>query len=79
MLSSISTPLLFGRGGYNGPAQSSSDDEDRRSFANFGRGGYNAPMDCGRGGYNAPVDSGRGGYNRDGDDDEEEDGRGGYN
>ncbi|KAN0102819.1 hypothetical protein V8E51_011132 [Hyaloscypha variabilis] len=49
-------------------------------MAVFGRGGYNAPVDAGRGGYNAPVDAGRGGYNRDGDDDDEaEDGRGGYN
>lgn len=57
-----------GRGGYNGPNTSSSDEEDSRSCPNFGRGGYNAPL----------VNMGRGGYNR-GDDDEEEDGRGGYN
>lgn len=54
------------------------------SMAVFGRGGYNAPVDSGRGGYNAPVDAGRGGYNAPlkrgpDDDDEAEDGRGGYN
>ncbi|PMD49339.1 uncharacterized protein K444DRAFT_622904 [Hyaloscypha bicolor E] len=54
------------------------------SMAVFGRGGYNAPVDSGRGGYNAPVDAGRGGYNAPlkrgpDDDDETEDGRGGYN
>jgi hypothetical protein len=53
-------------------------------MAVFGRGGYNAPVDSGRGGYNAPVDAGRGGYNAPlkrgpDDDDEAEDGRGGYN
>jgi hypothetical protein len=51
-------PTLFGRGGYNGPANSD-DDEDSRSFTtslNFGRGGHSR-----------------------GPDDEEEDGRGGYN
>jgi len=55
-----------------------------QSMAVFGRGGYNAPVDAGRGGYNAPVDAGRGGYNGPvngggDDDDEAEDGRGGYN
>ncbi len=40
-----------------------------------GRGGYNAPMDCGRGGYNGPASTQRGPN----DDDEPEDGRGGYN
>jgi len=55
----------LGRGGYNGPASTStsSDEEDSSSCSqplNFGRGGYN------RG---PPY----------GDDDEEEDGRGGYN
>lgn len=39
-----------------------------------GRGGYNAPVNFGRGGYNAPVVT-RGPD----DDDEAEDGRGGYN
>ena len=43
----------------------------------FGRGGYNAPQE-GMTSSSQPLDFGRGGYNR-GDDDEEEDGRGGYN
>jgi hypothetical protein len=67
---SSNSPLLFGRGGYNGPAKD--EEEDSRSLSNFGRGGYNAPNPS------TLVNSGRGGYNR-GDDDEEEDGRGGYN
>jgi hypothetical protein len=64
---------LAGRGGYNAP------------LTNAGRGGYNgpseddeddrsmAPRNFGRGGYNAPLK-----YGSD-DDDEHEDGRGGYN
>jgi hypothetical protein len=43
------------------------------SMAVFGRGGYNAPVDAGRGGYNAPL------KRSPDDDDEAEDGRGGYN
>jgi hypothetical protein len=42
-------------------------------MAVFGRGGYNAPVDSGRGGYNAPL------KRSPDDDDEAEDGRGGYN
>ncbi|CAG8959460.1 hypothetical protein HYALB_00013328 [Hymenoscyphus albidus] len=53
-----SQPILFGRGGYNGPASSEEDDNQK-------------PL--------APMNFGRGGYNRGPDDDEEEDGRGGYN
>lgn len=57
-----------GRGGYNGPQIAhNSDDDHSLTPLNFGRGGYN------RGGSNVPL------YPRDGDDDEEEDGRGGYN
>lgn len=57
--SSLTTaaPHLFGRGGYNGPANESED-----SFS-----------------MTTPLNFGRGGYNRGPDDDEEEDGRGGYN
>jgi hypothetical protein len=40
-----------------------------------GRGGYNAPANFGRGGYNAPLTVTKGPD----DDDEAEDGRGGYN
>jgi hypothetical protein len=50
--------VLFGRGGYNGPAEG--EDEDSHSSSQ-------------------PMNFGRGGYNRGPDDDEEEDGRGGYN
>jgi hypothetical protein len=52
-------PVLAGRGGYNGPANESEDDD---SFS-----------------IGAPLNFGRGGYNRGPDDDDEEDGRGGYN
>jgi hypothetical protein len=48
----------------------------------FGRGGYNAPEnseDEDSFSFGAPLNFGRGGYNRGPDDDEEEDGRGGYN
>jgi hypothetical protein len=38
-----------------------------------GRGGYNAPLNYGRGGYNTPC------LRSPDDDDEAEDGRGGYN
>lgn len=55
---STQQPMLFGRGGYNGPA--SSEDDDNATCS-------------------TPLNFGRGGYNRGGDDDEEEDGRGGYN
>ncbi len=73
MVSTQFTLVNSGRGGYNGPNTSNNDDEDSRSCCpvNFGRGGYNAPSEM--------VNAGRGGYNRGGDDDEEEDGRGGYN
>lgn len=52
-------PMLFGRGGYNGPAE---EEEDERSSSfgtplNFGRGGYN------RGGDDDEEEDGRGGYN----------------
>jgi len=50
--------VLFGRGGYNGPAEGEDDDSHSSS---------------------QPMNFGRGGYNRGPDDDEEEDGRGGYN
>jgi hypothetical protein len=51
-------PSLFGRGGYNGPANDSEDDESH----------LGAPMNYGRGGYNRGPDDddeedGRGGYN----------------
>ena len=52
-------PSLFGRGGYNGPANSD-DEEDSRSFTlslNFGRGGYS------RGPDDDEEEDGRGGYN----------------
>jgi hypothetical protein len=58
---STQAPTLFGRGGYNGPADADNDDDSRSPSA-----------------FSAPMNFGRGGYNR-GDDDEEEDGRGGYN
>lgn len=57
------TALSFGRGGYN----KTGDDEEMRDQ---GRRGYNR---SGRGGYNGPLVMKRG------DDDEAEDGRGGYN
>lgn len=41
----------------------------------FGRGGYNRSGNA----SSRPVNCGRGGYNRGPDDDEAEDGRGGYN
>lgn len=44
----------------------------------FGRGGYNAPQTT-RSTQESAIDFGRGGYNRGPDDDEPEDGRGGYN
>jgi hypothetical protein len=50
--------VLFGRGGYNGPAEGEDDDSHSSS---------------------QPMNFGRGGYNRGPDDDDEEDGRGGYN
>ena len=60
-ISSFATqaPSLFGRGGYNGPAE----DEDDDSFCvaapvNFGRGGYNRGPDD-----DDDEDDGRGGYN----------------
>lgn len=57
-----------GRGGYNGPQISyNSDGDHSQTPLNFGRGGYN------RGGSNVPRNP------RGDDDDEEEDGRGGYN
>ncbi|EPE29837.1 hypothetical protein GLAREA_00997 [Glarea lozoyensis ATCC 20868] len=51
--------MLFGRGGYNGPASSSEDEDNSRPSAplNFGRGGYN------RGGDDDEEEDGRGGYN----------------
>lgn len=52
-----------GRGGYNGPQNEEEDDERCSMPMNFGRGGYNAPIST-----RSPDD-----------DDEEEDGRGGYN
>ncbi|KAG9233052.1 hypothetical protein BJ875DRAFT_379388 [Amylocarpus encephaloides] len=60
-------PTLFGRGGYNGPASSEEDNDNSRPCPamNFGRGGYNGTR-------------GRCTGERRGDD-EEEDGRGGYN
>lgn len=50
------------------------------TFTNAGRGGYNAPAEDGHStSPSQPMDFGRGGYNRGPDDDDEEDGRGGYN
>lgn len=60
---STQAPTLFGRGGYNGPADADSDEDSRSPTSST---------------FNTPLNFGRGGYNR-GDDDEEEDGRGGYN
>ncbi|KAJ5033396.1 uncharacterized protein L3040_008513 [Drepanopeziza brunnea f. sp. 'multigermtubi'] len=54
-------------------------------IANFGRGGYNSPASSSNSDddeshtTSAPTNFGRGGYNKGPDDDEEEDGRGGYN
>lgn len=45
---------------------------------NFGRGGYNRSGNA-TSSSSIPLNFGRGGYNRKGDDDEAEDGRGGYN
>jgi hypothetical protein len=52
-------PTLFGRGGYNGPANESEDDDSFTMGApvNFGRGGYN------RGPDDDDEEDGRGGYN----------------
>lgn len=66
---STSTPLNFGRGGYNKDGDSTDDDSNNSHMLAFGRGGYNGPC----------TNQGRGGYNRGPSDDEEEDGRGGYN
>jgi hypothetical protein len=52
-----------GRGGYNGPNTRPDDEDDERSLT---------PLNFGRRGYNAPVSFGS-------EDDDEEDGRGGYN
>ncbi len=50
------------------------------TITNAGRGGYNAPAEDGHSTSSSqPMDFGRGGYNRGPDDDDEEDGRGGYN
>jgi hypothetical protein len=67
----LSNALTMGRGGYNGPASSS-------SLINAGRGGYNKiPTTMGRGGYNKQtINMGRGGYNRQAP---AAMGRGGYN
>lgn len=63
---STSTSVCFGRGGYN----KNGDEEDSQMINYAGRGGYNRSGKKG----------GRGGYNRGPDDDDEaEDGRGGYN
>ncbi|KAK0101074.1 hypothetical protein ONS96_006302 [Cadophora gregata f. sp. sojae] len=63
--STTSTPTFTnsGRGGYNGPASSSDSDDESRTL-------NNTP---------SFANFGRGGYNKGPDDDEEEDGRGGYN
>ena len=55
-------PTLFGRGGYNGPASSSEDDDEKF------RPSLGQPMNFGRGGYNKRPDDdeeedGIGGYN----------------
>jgi hypothetical protein len=57
---STTSLILFGRGGYNGPAE---DEDERSSSSTFG-----TPMNFGRGGYNRGPDDdeeedGRGGYN----------------
>jgi hypothetical protein len=50
--------VLFGRGGYNGPAEGEDDDSHSSSQPmNFGRGGYN------RGPDDDDEEDGRGGYN----------------
>lgn len=52
------------------------------TFVNSGRGGYNGPASQEEDDsftMTPPMNFGRGGYNRGGDDDEAEDGRGGYN
>jgi hypothetical protein len=74
MAASATSFTHSGRGGYNAP------------LTNAGRGGYNGPntddeddkqslmpLNFGRRGYNAPLNFGPD------DDDEAEDGRGGYN
>ncbi|KAG4411763.1 hypothetical protein IFR04_015101 [Cadophora malorum] len=57
-----------------------------QTFTNSGRGGYNGPASSSDSDDESRslsstsfVNSGRGGYNKGPDDDEEEDGRGGYN
>jgi hypothetical protein len=65
---SPTTFVCFGRGGYN--KDGDNDVEDSQCVNSSGRRGYNR----------SGKKSGRGGYNRGpGDDDEAEDGRGGYN
>ncbi|KAH7310063.1 hypothetical protein BKA65DRAFT_414544 [Rhexocercosporidium sp. MPI-PUGE-AT-0058] len=54
-----------------------------QTFTNSGRGGYNGPASSSDSDDESrtltTMNFGRGGYNKGPDDDEEEDGRGGYN